>query len=230
MPPTRPRPTCNFPTFHSVAFQLLHPLLAPIAALTGPPSPEVAALASRFRRREVARGEAWLREGEVCRRLFFLESGLMRHIRTEPDGQVRTRWATLPGQYGLDFPSFSRQTPSDSGIEAAKASVIHELDYETWARLRVEHPQLQAFWGATLEYLVACFEDRVYSLISGDAERRYGYMMERYPDFLLQLPQHYVADMLGIAPRHLSRVRGAKGRKSDTREEGRRSDIYEPGP
>lgn len=189
----------------------MHALLAPIAALTGPPSAEVAALSARFRRRELKRGESWLREGEVCRRLFFLESGLLRHTRTEPDGQVRTRWATLPGQYGLDFPSFTRQAPSESGIEAAKASIIYELDYATWAELRAAHPQLQAFWVATLEYIVTCFEDRVYSLISGDAERRYGYMMERYPDFLLQLPQHYVADMLGIAPRHLSRVRAAQG-------------------
>lgn len=186
-----------------------HPTLSPIVALTGPPTFDTTALTTRFRRRELSRGEAWLREGEVCRRFFYLESGLMRHTRAEPDGQVRTRWATLAGQYGVDFPSFTRQTASDSGIEAAKASVVHELDHGTWAELRAEHPQLQAFWVTTLESVVACFEDRVYSLISGDAERRYGYMMERYPDFLLQLPQHYVADMLGIAPRHLSRVRQA---------------------
>ena len=185
----------------------MHALLAPIAATTGPFDFDGEALAARFRRRELARGEAFLREGAVCRELFFLESGLMRHTRTEDDGQVRTRWATLPGQFGVDFPSFSRQRPSDNGIEAVERSVAYTLDFETWAAMRAEHPQLQAFWVATLEYLVTCFEDRVYSLISGDAERRYGYMMERYPEFLLALPQHYVADMLGIAPRHLSRVR-----------------------
>ena len=187
-------------------------LLQPIIALTGPATFDGAALAARFRRRELARGEAFLREGEVCRSLFFLESGLMRHYRTEDDGQVKTRWATLPGQFGVDFASFSRQRPSDNGIEAAERSVLYTLEFGTWAGLRREHPQLQAFWVATLEYLVTCFEDRVYSLISGDAERRYGYMMERYPDFLLALPQHYVADMLGIAPRHLSRVKRTYGR------------------
>ena len=185
----------------------MHPTLLPIAAAVGPLAFDGEVLVARFRRRELARGEALLREGEVCRSLFFLESGLLRHFRTEADGQVRTRWATLPGQFGLDFPSFSRQRPSDNGIEAAEASVVYTLDHRAWAELRLAYPQLQAFWVATLEYVVTCFEDRVYSLISGDAERRYGYMMERYPDFLLALPQHYVADMLGIATRHLSRIK-----------------------
>lgn len=184
----------------------MHPALLPIAAVVGPLSFDTAAVARHFRRRTLRRGEAWLREGDVCRRLLFLESGLLRHTRTEPDGQVRTRWATLAGQYGLDFPSLTRQAPSDTGIEAAEACVLHELDHQTWAGLRVAHPQLQAFWVASLEYTVTCFEDRVYSLIAGDAERRYAYMVERYPDFLLQLPQHFVADMLGIAPRHLRRI------------------------
>ncbi len=185
----------------------MHPTLAPIVAIVGPLHFDAEAAAAHFRRRELKRGETWLREGQVCRKLCFLESGLLRHTRATEDG-VMTRWATLPGQFALNLPSFTQQHPSDDAIEAAEACVIHELDREVWTALRAEYPQLQAFWVATLEWLVGCFEDRVWSLISGDAEQRYQYMMDRYPDFLLALPQHYVADMLGIAPRHLSRVRG----------------------
>lgn len=186
----------------------MHPILQPIAAITGPINFEAAPVLGRFRRRELARGEAWLREGEVCRHLCFVESGLLRHTRASDEG-VLTRWATLPGQFALNFTSFTRATPAEEGIEATEASVLYELDRDVWAELRRDYPQLQSFWVMTLEYLITCYEDRVWSLVSNDAEHRYRYMMERYPEFLLQLPQHFVADMLGIAPRHLSRVRAA---------------------
>ena len=183
-------------------------LLAPIEAASGPARFDPTEAFASFRRRELPRDEHWLRAGEVCRRLCFVESGLLRHSRVEPSGRRRTRWATLAGQYGTCFPSFTRGTPAEDDVAATEPTVAWELDRDRWAALRAEVPQLQAFWVATLEYLLVCFEDRVWSLISGDAEARYRYMLERYPEFLLSLPQHYVADLLGIGSRHLSRIRG----------------------
>ncbi len=187
----------------------MHPILRPITAVVGPLDFDAGPVVSRFRRRELRRGEPWLLEGEVCRRFCFVESGMLRHTRSTPEGTL-TRWASLAGQFAVNMPSFTRQAPSEEGIEAAESSVVYELDHAVWAELRAEYPQLQAFWVTTLEYLIGCFEDRVWSLISGGAESRYKYMMERYPDFLLQVPQHYVADMLGIGQRQLSRVRAGK--------------------
>ena len=186
-------------------------LLQPIIARTGPPRFPTEAVTQAFTRRELARGDYWLREGEVCRKLVFLESGLLRYTQ-EHNGKLLTRWATLPGQFGLAFPSFIQQRPSEVAITAAEVSVVYELDRERWLTLRTEHAQLQEFWVAVLEYNLCCFEDRVWSLIAGDGEDRYRYMLERYPEFLLVLPQHFVADMLGVAPRHLSRIRGRFGR------------------
>ena len=184
----------------------MHPLLSPIVATVGPLEFDPASVVERFRRRELASGEQWLRPGQTCRRLAFIEVGKLRHYRQCGDKDL-TRWGSFAGQYITAMSSFIHDRPSEEGIEATEASVVWELNRDTWAELRALHPQLQAFWVTTLEHLLTCFDDRVWSLIAGDAEQRYGYMIERYPEFLLALPQHYVADMLGIAPRHLSRVR-----------------------
>ena len=180
--------------------------LSPITALTGPLRFAPEELVASFTRRALKRGEHWLYAGDVSRRIAFVESGLLRDVQ-EKDGELMTRWATLPGQYAVAISSFIQQSPSDVGILAAEPTVLHEIDRQRWLDLRAKYPQLQEFWVAVLEYNMCCFEDRVWSLISGDGEARYRYMIERYPDFLLALPQHYVADMLGIAPRHLSRIR-----------------------
>lgn len=184
-----------------------HPaLLGPIEALAGPLRTDPTPILSAFTRRELGRGERWLAVGQVARKIAFLESGLLRHHQAY-EGRAVTRWATLPGQYAVSLPSFVRRQPSDVTIEAAAPSVVYEVDRDRWLSLRAEVPQLQTFWIAVLEYQMCCFEDRVWSLIAGDGEARYRYMIERYPDFLLALPQHYLADMLGLAPRHLSRIR-----------------------
>ncbi|OAV43345.1 Crp/Fnr family transcriptional regulator [Lewinella sp. 4G2] len=182
------------------------PKILPITALTGPLRFDPEALLSHFKRKELNRGEHWLEAGKTCRHLAFLESGLLRHTQ-QRDGELITRWATLAGQYTVGFPSFIKQQPSDQNITAAQDCVLHELSWETWKELRREHAQLQEYWVAILEYNACCYEDRVWSLISGKGEARYRYMIERYPEFLLHLPQHYVAEMLGVAPRHLSRIR-----------------------
>lgn len=197
----------------------MHPALEPIASVVGPLTFDATALLSEFKRRQLAREELWLREGQVCRRLAFVESGLLRHVRST-EGEELTRWATLPGQYALNFPSFTTGAPSEDHIVATMPTVVYELDRDRWQDWRQREPQLQAFWVATLEYLLVCFEDRVFSLISGDASSRYAYMMNRYPDFLLHLPQHFVADLLGIAPRHLSRIRAAHAQQQPSEKTG----------
>ena len=202
-PPTKPRTLASMDA------------LQQIAAVVGPLRFPHAALRERFRRRELPRGARWYTAGEVPRTLAYVERGLLWHYRVTEEGRRHTHWATLPGQFACLLPAFTRRQPSEDTVEAAEPTVLHELDRTAWADLRAEHPQLQQFWVAQLEWLVGCFDARVWSLIQGDAERRYRYMLERYPDFVLNLPQHYLADMLGISPRHLSRIRAKVAAGSD---------------
>ncbi len=184
----------------------MHPLFVPIIATVGPLNFETESLTNRFVRKQLKRDEHWLFPGETCRRIAFVESGSLRQYRIQGD-QNLTRWAAFAGQFTTSMTSFTLGRPSDDGIIATEDCVVWEIDKQAWLEMRTTYPQLQAFWVATLEYLLGCYDDRVWSLISGNAEERYRYMMDRYPEFLLHLPQHYMADMLGIAPRHLSRIR-----------------------
>ena len=189
----------------------LDPIRAALGTLHFPPE----VVLSHFRPRTLERGEYWVRSGDVARNLAFVAGGQLRHTRVTAEGKLLTRWATLPGQYAVLLPSFTQGTPAEDDVTATEITELHELDHRTWAELRQTYPQLQEFWAGQLEWLVGCFEARVWSLISGDAEARYRYMLERYPHFILGLPQRYLADMLGIAPRHLSRIRAkvARGEK-----------------
>lgn len=50
-------------------------------------------------------------------------------------------------------------------------------------------------------------EKRVFQLQKETASQRYANLIKDHPEFIQQLPLHYLASYLGITQRHLSRIR-----------------------
>ena len=182
------------------------PILAAITELIGPVAPPSQPLPTHFTGRTLRKGEYWLREGEPCRKLGFIHSGSLR-LYVSTDGETQTRWAFFAGQFFTSLQAFQQRTVSTDNIVAMETTEIYEIDREQWWRLHETHPFLQQYWQTNMDRLATCFEDRVNSLLLPSAKARYLYTLERYPDFVLRLPHKYVAEMLNMAPRHLSRVR-----------------------
>ena len=182
------------------------PIRRTIEALVGPIRYEGPALSRHFRARTLERGEPWLRHGEVCRTLGFVRRGTLR-LYVESETGEQTRWAFFDGQFFTSLQSFQQRIPSAESIAAIEPCDVLEIDREAFWRLHAEHPFLQHYWQLNMERLTSCYEDRVNSLLLPSAVERYRYTLQRYPDFVLRLPRKYVAEMLNMAPRHLSRVR-----------------------
>ena len=170
------------------------------------PTSVIEEMASEFNHLHLARGETWLRPGQYCQHIGFLQQGLLR-AAIETEKGLHTRWAFLPGQFFTSIQSFTNQTPSQEHLIAIEDCDVFVLNREKWSELYEQHEFLRRFWTATLETLMGCFEDRVHTLLMDDAKARYQHMLDHYPEFVLHVPQKYVAEMLGIAPRHLSRIR-----------------------
>jgi len=164
------------------------------------------AISRYFQARMLERGETWLRPGQVCGRIAFVQSGMLRAF-VETDTGSHTRWVFLAGEFFTSVTSFGRQVPCEEYIEAIEDCKLLEITHTDWMKLSEQYPKLQSYWTSTLEELIACYESRLHSLLIGDAEGRYKYFLDHYPEFVLQVPQKYIAEMLGIAPRHLSRIR-----------------------
>lgn len=57
------------------------------------------------------------------------------------------------------------------------------------------------------EYIVICYEDRANSFVTQTPEERYLKFLETGKDILQRVPQHYIANYLGITAVSLSRIR-----------------------
>ena len=181
-------------------------LWQPIEQTLGRPVPKLNPSTIGFVRHEVKNGAYWLREGERCQHIAFIERGMFRHYRLM-DGREITRWISLENGYCTSLASFVHYRTSEENIVAIQPTIIWQLRRDDWLRLQDQHPIFKDYWIKVLEYLYSCFEDRVWSLLSSDAPGKYDYLANRYPELIRNVPQKYLAEMMGVAPRHLSRIR-----------------------
>lgn len=64
-----------------------------------------------------------------------------------------------------------------------------------------------SFYVSILEHLIICIDESRFKLIALNAEQRYLSMLREEPHLLQQIPLQYLASILGVTPRHLSRIR-----------------------
>lgn len=159
-----------------------------------------------FKKRSYKKGDILVQEGQVCKAMFFITKGKTRHYYNI-DGDEYTRWVSLENNFETAMVSFIRQTPSKEIIECIEHCEILYMSHHDFMQLKKTHPIIQQLWAMALENDIIGYEERVCMLISVSSEKRYLDYLEAYPLHAQEVPQKYIASMLGIAPRHLSRIR-----------------------
>ncbi len=159
-----------------------------------------------FKLVKLNKGQYFHKEGFVCKKIAFLMKGKIRHYYNI-DGKEYTRWVSFENSFVTSFASLINEQPSFDNLECIEPCEIYSASKENFFRLKDKFPEISHFWTNSLEKEMVGYEHRVFQLISNDAEKRYLNLLELYPKFIQEIPQKYLASMLGIEPRHLSRIR-----------------------
>lgn len=191
-----------------------HPIAAHLQA-SGIPVP--AALNERlrgFRSQSFARGEYFVKGGAYAKTIAFVLRGQVRHYY-RVDDKEHTRWVALAGSFTVAFKSFVGQVPSRASLVCIAPTVLLVMQRADFYALLDEFDAMRRFWIHCLEVEMGKYEDRVTQLITADSTDRYLEFVRDYPVHAREVPLKYIASMLGVAPRHLSRVRARlrSGRK-----------------
>ena len=92
-------------------------------------------------------------------------------------------------------------------MEDTKCLVITVQDqYELFEKA----PKLERFFRMLLQKHTGALQDRLFEHIAATAEDRYDTFLERYPNLQNRLPQHQIANYIGVSPEFLSRIRKRK--------------------
>ncbi len=145
-------------------------------------------------------------EGKTSRYIGFVETGMFQYYVIK-DGEERTSYISIENTFFASVLSFISEKPSLENIKAIADGSVSMLSRENLRMLVKEVPGFKDFYIGLLEATVCGIDASRHDLIVLTAEQRYEKMLMNEPHLLQQIPLQHLASMLGVTPRHLSRIR-----------------------
>lgn len=152
------------------------------------------------------KGELFLKEGEVCRQVGFIEKGLVRYYIND-DGEEKTYGFGKENEFTCNYESFVPQTPSSQIIQAMEDSKIWVISYDNLQEFYKKIQEGERFGRIVIEQVfVQTFKDRN-AFYTDSPKSRYQKFIKEHPDLQQRLSQYYIASYVGVKPQSLSRIR-----------------------
>lgn len=146
---------------------------------------------------------------KVCSHIGFIVKGSVRYFHVK-DGEEITGYFSFEHELLCSYKSFLTDTPGSNYIQALEDTQIVTLSYkamqQAYAHELIGH-KMERFGRLVAEHYLICYEDRVTSFITQTPEERYNKLLKTGGEVLQRIPQHYIANFLGITPVSLSRIR-----------------------
>lgn len=147
--------------------------------------------------------------GQVCSEVGFIIQGSVRYVHRK-DGEEITAYFSLDEEMVSAYKSFLTQQPALVSIEAIETTTMIIITHHD-LHLLFDDPRvnfkIERFGRLIAESLICCYEDRVFSFVVRTPEERYLDLMKNHKKVFQRVPQHYIANYLGITPVSLSRIR-----------------------
>ncbi len=163
-------------------------------------------IAKRFSLKILKKGDHFVQEGKTSKYLGFIEKGYL-HYYSILDGIEKTTYAVGEGNFVASLLSFLKQVPAPENIRAVTDTEVWIINRDDIKKLQYEIPAFQLFYTGILEWQICCIDESRLDAIVLSPQERYQKMMDKEPGLIQNLPLQYLASILGITPRHLSRIR-----------------------
>lgn len=162
-----------------------------------------------FKREEIPAKTVLLKEGEIARKVYFIEKGCCR-LSFNNDGKDITFQFFFEGEGVSSAESFRYNKPSLYSIESIEPSIVHSLSKSDYLAIVESSPVIKQDMEEQTFQRLAYVEHLFLSRIKNSPEERYQELLQQYPQILQRVPQHYIASFLGITSVSLSRIRNRR--------------------
>jgi len=146
---------------------------------------------------------------QVCDKVGFIVSGSIRYFHII-DGNDITGYFSFENEFVSSYKSYLTRQPGITYIQAledTKLITFSRNDMEQMLQNPLLAFKMEHFGRTIAEHYLCCYEDRVASFITQTPEERYLTLLSTGREILQRMPQHYIANFLGITPVSLSRIR-----------------------
>lgn len=159
------------------------------------------------------KGSYFVREGEKAKDVGLILEGSMRHFYT-CDGEEKTTYFYFENAFVSSYISCITGHPSQLSIEALSDTRLLTIPYARIAELFTTNIHWERFGRKVAEWAMIGLEERMVGLLTQSPEERYTTLLKSNKTKIIErIPQHLIANYLGITPVSLSRIRNRVQKK-----------------
>lgn len=168
---------------------------------------ELQELANISQHKIIQKGNCFISEGQIPRKMAFVIKGLFRYVYTHENGNEFTKNIIAENNFVSSYSAMICNTPSYFSVEALENSEILEIDYADWLDIKEKNPFWDSFLVQVLEKAFCIKEKRERELLLLDAEKRYEIFSAEFLNIENRVSQQIIASYLGIQPESFSRLK-----------------------
>lgn len=164
-------------------------------------------IASHFQIRQFSKDDHFVKEGKISKELAFVETGQFRYYSISNLGDEHTTYISLENSFAASLLSYLNEVPARENIVALSNATVWVIAKKDVILLQNQIALFREWYIKLLEWQICCIDKSRLNLITMTAEERYLQLMQEEPELLQKVPLQYIASILSITPRHLSRLR-----------------------
>ena len=155
----------------------------------------------------VKKNEYLLKEGEVCKNIYFLAKGLVRMFFVNLSGSEVNYRFTYHKTFFVDFQSFLTEQPTHFFWQAMEESEFLVLPGKEIKKIYSDSKAWDHFGRLIAERVYLQMNERVEMLLFMSPEERYNHLLNAQPELFNLVSQFHLSSYLGVKPESLSRLR-----------------------
>jgi CRP-like cAMP-binding protein len=147
--------------------------------------------------------------GKACDKVGFILKGSVRYFHMN-DGEEITGYFSFENEFLSSYKSYLTGQPGlvyIQALEDTRLITFTRRDMDQMLNNPMLAYKMERFGRLIAEHYLICYEDRVTAFVTQTPEERYLQLLSTGSEILQRMPQHYVANYLGITPVSLSRIR-----------------------
>lgn len=152
-------------------------------------------------------GDIILEEGSLKNNIYYVNRGLIRSFFIDEKGQEITTRLRYEGQLLASYENIIFKQPARFTFQALEKTELFVIDFDEMRQLLDSTPKLDSGRRYFVLNILAETLTALDDFILLSPEERYLKFLGENPDLLNRVPNKYIANVLGITPVSLSRIR-----------------------
>lgn len=163
------------------------------------------AIIEKVKTEKLSKGKILLKENNICRKMWFIESGTIRQYMII-EGIDVTKWFYVDSQWATSHFSYFEQKPAYDFLEVYEDSIVHSISFDDEKELLL-YPQYQKYQIILLRHYLASLNYFMRNYKQMTADEKYKFFLDQHPEVVQRVKLKELASLIGISQETLSRIR-----------------------